>query len=362
VYDEVRGRRSFPGPGLHLLTGDEYVITRDNWRHIRSKLPMELGRIVEYGTIHNSVPCWTCTPNKSTAPEMLPLTIAGAPVIIPVLHPIPIRAGVASPDDPLEEAIHPSRPIPDPIIQAIFECYPDASGFYLLLNGYLQILVPAEFDLEDAYDTYPSRFGGLKVSYVLEGSGPRPTHYDAPLELLGSSGYVNCKGKRFGMSKLISSKLGVKLQDETGNMALTLPTHLIQKKLVAEMADPSQINEHNFLQVLVYTNATMGHNVSPKIGQMKHCYDLDIFETPQLPFPHGYEHDTSLVKVNDPFLWENFKAAPNTQWLSRDDFMALKFEDTRIFFLDSISRDFGQAKSIPLPRGPACHVGPAHIV
>jgi hypothetical protein len=107
-------------------------------------------------------------------------------------------------------------------------------------TGKYQILFPAWIDLEDAYDTYPSQFSGLKVSYVREDSGPRPT-YDS----VASSQNTNAlRLGSFGIAiqdapkaKSIKSKLGVKVQDEDENLFITISTHLITKTLLANMAD-----------------------------------------------------------------------------------------------------------------------------
>lgn len=55
----------------------------------------------------------------------------------------------------------------DDVIDQILNTFSEALGFYLLINEFLQLVVPEGFDLEDAPGRYPLRFGGLRVSYVL---------------------------------------------------------------------------------------------------------------------------------------------------------------------------------------------------
>jgi hypothetical protein len=141
----------------------------EHWSEIRDSLPIAETADMQYARVNGTSEehgAWTCLPMKTDA-SVFPLQIAKAPVVIPVQHRWPPMAGVAPPPDPRGTQLIDCRAdLPDEIIQDIFSTFKGCSGVYLLINGYLQILVPDDFDMEWAASHYPHRFGGLKVSYI----------------------------------------------------------------------------------------------------------------------------------------------------------------------------------------------------
>ncbi len=113
---------------------------------------------------------WTFVPGPSQTMDgkwSIPLRIAGAPVIIPVpwRYPLMSDVSVTPPGDP-HETISPAAPVTRTIVEDVFGVFEFARGFYLLLDGLLQLVVDEEFDVEWALTHKPNRFGGLKVEYV----------------------------------------------------------------------------------------------------------------------------------------------------------------------------------------------------
>lgn len=113
---------------------------------------------------------WTFVPGPSQTVDgkwSIPLRIAGAPVIIPVpwRYPLMSTVSVTPPGDP-HETISSAAPVTRTLVEDVFGVFDFARGFYLLLNGLLQLVVDDEFDVEWALAHKPSRFGGLKVEYV----------------------------------------------------------------------------------------------------------------------------------------------------------------------------------------------------
>jgi len=113
---------------------------------------------------------WTFVPGPSQTVDgkwSIPLRIAGAPVIIPVpwRYPLMSTVSVTPPGDP-HETISPAAPVTRTLVEDVFGVFDFARGFYLLLNGLLQLVVDDEFDVEWALAHKPNRFGGLKVEYV----------------------------------------------------------------------------------------------------------------------------------------------------------------------------------------------------
>jgi hypothetical protein len=236
-----------------LLLDESIKVTADNWKSIRSGLSLALQDIVEFAKAKDGIACWTCIPNDSVSLGDIPLTIASAPVIIPVTYPVPIRAGVAPPDDPLSKVISPRQPISDSEIQAIFKQYPQALGFYILLNGFLQILVPASFDLAGAYEDLPVRFGGLKVSFLPNDLVPIPTYNTQPVPLSNRSplqvgSFVEARPQASSPTSK-TAKLGIKTRDAKSDTYLTVATHLVTKALAASGVT---ISDKSMKQVKIY--------------------------------------------------------------------------------------------------------------
>lgn len=143
------------------------VATEDTWKTILDNLLDELrtGLFFERD-------CRTYFRDPGCLQSVIPLRIAGAPVIIPVYTPPILHAGTISPDDPHKNLIDPRTDISDETICQLLQCFPFARGFYILYNGYLQVWVDTEFDFRHNASTLPRSFGGLKVSFFIQGPSP----------------------------------------------------------------------------------------------------------------------------------------------------------------------------------------------
>jgi len=231
----------------HLLTDFEGPLSTANWHAAWERLPANLRINLSFQLVDVDVPCWTCTPwtrslpaDKLFYPNSIPLTIAGAPVVIPIMYSTPIRAGVSPPKDPYPDAISPCRFLSAKVAGDIFSFFPDASGCYVLLNGFLQLPVPANFDLDLAQSTYPTRFGGLKVIFLPESTLPIPTSNShtssqtlplsnlAPV-VMGSTAVAKPTRVK-GICKPESAKFGIKTR-KSSDTFLTVSTHLITAAL-----------------------------------------------------------------------------------------------------------------------------------
>lgn len=75
----------------------------------------------------------------------------------------------------------------------------------------------------------------------------------------------------------------------------------------------------------------------------------ETFDPDAGEFPFGYRHDLSLVEASDPATVSGFTAPINLGWLSQDGWMKLKFNTTRLFFLEDVaSPEQDKVKSICL--------------
>lgn len=54
----------------------------------------------------------------------------------------------------------------------MFRVFRRAVGFYILISGWLQVIVPDDFDFKAALTHLPHFFGGLRVDYILESLVP----------------------------------------------------------------------------------------------------------------------------------------------------------------------------------------------
>lgn len=75
----------------------------------------------------------------------------------------------------------------------------------------------------------------------------------------------------------------------------------------------------------------------------------ETFDPDACEFPFGYQHDLSLVEASDPATVSEFTAPINLGWLSKEGWMKLKFNTTRLFFLeDAAPPEQDKVKSICL--------------
>jgi hypothetical protein len=145
----------------HILGKSSGDLSVD-WEIIRDKVPDFWKWDIKYQTTHSEddaiYGCWTCTPLESDDPKLYPLTIASAPVVLPVEHQWPPAAGLNPPPDP-----RPSTPIdcrkelPLEVIRDLFLTFEGSVGFYVLISGLIQVIVPDDFDLVRENDLLPQQ-------------------------------------------------------------------------------------------------------------------------------------------------------------------------------------------------------------
>jgi len=198
--------------------------------------------MIEFSEHMDGTACWTCYPTESMPSSALPLTIAGMPVVIPVEHAVPLRAPLGSQTDPYPERLHPAHVVTKAVGSMIISHFRDALGFYLLLNGQLQIIVPPEFDYVWAYDQQPTEFGGLSVCYISADAVPRLSAHFGPSKPSPPTAHVSTReawvkgSSRLGKKKLkpMNAQIGVRTRDSSGDVHFTIPTHLVAKALKYE--------------------------------------------------------------------------------------------------------------------------------
>jgi hypothetical protein len=135
----------------HILRNEVENIETD-WKDVWNMIPEVWKWDLEHHTIHRADGtrhgCWTCTPIESDEPKLYPLTIASAPVVLPVEYQWPPAAGLNPPPDPRPSTpIDCSRELPLDTIRDLFLTFEGSVGFYILISGLIQVIVPDDFDL-----------------------------------------------------------------------------------------------------------------------------------------------------------------------------------------------------------------------
>jgi hypothetical protein len=192
----------------HLFPG----LTSPDWKDVQTQLPDSWMWDVDHHSTTSptdapSSGCWTCTPLNDEDPRSFPLTIAGAPVILPVEYTWPPMAGVNPPPDPRPSApIDCTAEVPLKVIRDIFLTFEGSLGFYLLVNGVLQILVGEEFNKEWASSHLPHKYGGLKVCYIAKNM--EPTMFPSTSTLSTKTDTMKSKSSQVSTAQSSISGLG----------------------------------------------------------------------------------------------------------------------------------------------------------
>jgi tetratricopeptide (TPR) repeat protein len=263
--------------------------TRDNTvihyeqRHRDVVSPLDLPEMMrdnlEYREVYGSGPVWTYTSSEDVSIDSIPLRISGHPVVVPIKYRHPAAAYTIPPPDPRHLFIDASKGVSEDIVNDIFETYNDILGFYLLINGMLQLIIPEDFDIENALSHKPNEFGSLKVSYIhqsiiptaesqegtFSGSLQEPPNVEAatsqhtrpsyPLQVCDNTSTSSEHGKsRDGSMDLkigsmvhacmiglkavnrFQGKIGL-MTESNGQNHMVIPTHILTQALMATKSD-----------------------------------------------------------------------------------------------------------------------------
>ncbi|KAF1996799.1 hypothetical protein P154DRAFT_442654 [Amniculicola lignicola CBS 123094] len=339
----------------------------DNWEELRDQLPEDWQWDVEYHQIHSDadVPrgSWTCTPMEADVPKNVPLTIGGAPVVIPVEYQWPPLGGAVNPPpDP-----RPSSPLDCTakleldVIRDIFLTFGGSIGMYVLVNGLLQILVPEDFDTTWASSHLPHKYGGLKVCYITQSMDAtmipaktetkskavqttqtstmssifsqltgRPTHnvVSQPLQL---NDFIEARMKSTLRKEKFAGRIGLRVAKD-GESKLLMSSHVITEAILGRShrpaifrKEPYEVLERDWNeQVEIWAG-------NEKVGTIEKTFD------PQAElYPEGFVHDLTVIKplpsaVN--ILSSITSPIPDLGWLSRETWNCLRRQVTPLKIL-----------------------------
>jgi hypothetical protein len=158
-------------PDMRHILSQVTSVQLEKWEEQRNLLPESYRWDIEYEGQHSAFDdgygCWTCMPLQGTEDTQIPLTIANYPVVLPVEYQWPPIGGVSPPPDPrVSTQIDCRMEITVSMARDILLTFPGSLGFYMLVNGLLQIIVPEDFDTAWAASHLPHKFGGLKVCFI----------------------------------------------------------------------------------------------------------------------------------------------------------------------------------------------------
>jgi hypothetical protein len=370
---EKQSAEDLPEANMFVEFGDALG---SDWTVVQTQLPEDWMWDVEYQS-----GCWTCTPLEPDLPKHYPLTIAGAPVVLPVEYQWPLVGGTNPPPDP-----RPSAPIdcrsemPLDVVRDMFLTFEGSIGFYILMSGFLQIMVSEDFDTTWASSHLPHKYGGLKVCYIphnLEAtmlpSSTETTETNPVLNLQTSSisslfrqsrtstgssnstlklnDFIEARPKANHRKEKYSGRIGLKVI-KAGNPYLIISTHIITEAILAKSHRDALFGRGRGRGRGRYDKLDDDWNEhidiwagNEKVGTIDKSFDHEAEI-----YPHGFRHDVTLVKPTMPAS-VNGIASPisGMGWLKREEWNALRQQTSAVKVLGP-TEDHRLAKSIKCSR------------
>ncbi|KAF1970998.1 hypothetical protein BU23DRAFT_648385 [Bimuria novae-zelandiae CBS 107.79] len=294
-----------------------------------------------------------------------------APVFIPIEHPWPLTVGVKPPPDPRPLApIDCTAILSLDVIRDIFLTFEGSIGFYLLINGFLQILVQGGFDREWASSHLPNKFGRLKVSYVNQTMEPTVTLSPEKIETsqtpqtqasqasqssgissifrpsrtstassaqpLRINDFLEARAKSSHRKEQFTGRIGLKV-NKCGDPYLIMSTHVIAEAILARSQLSGLVGRRDRVEKLdddwsEHVEIWAGNE---KIGTVHESFDpeAEIYHT-------GFKHDITLIKPTHPSSTKDVNTPiPNIGWLSRSNWHSLRQTSAAVNLLPPTDAD-----------------------
>ncbi|KAJ4356650.1 uncharacterized protein N0V89_004686 [Didymosphaeria variabile] len=323
---------------------------------------------VEYHTTHstdgNDHSCWTCTPSEPEDPKNFPLTISLAAVVIPVEYQWPPVGGVHPPPDPRPSVlVDYANVLPLEVIRDIFLTFEGSIGFYLLINGLLQIIVPETFDRKWASSHLPHKFGGLKISYINQTLEPTATLSPSKTKTVKTQGshatqnssrgsifrpsrtsiasssqplcindFIEAKSKSSHKKERFSGRIGLKVaRGGDSEPYLIMSTHVITEAILAKSQLSEFLGRRDRFEKLddEWNDHVEIWAGNERIGTIHQTFDQEA-ET----YPNGFKHDMTLIKpINPSSINDITTPIQDLGWLSRSSWHALRQQSSSVKLL-----------------------------
>jgi hypothetical protein len=355
----------------HLI--DEFTgLLEADWNVAQMLLPESWRWDVEF-----QFGCWTATPIEADSPQHYPLTIARAPVVLPVDYQWPPIGGVNPPPDPRPSApINCQAPLAAEIIRDLFLTFEGSVGFYILISGLLQIIVPRDFDIAWASSHLPHKYGGLKVCYIeqtLEAtmlpSATETTKARPPLLSPNSSlsgifrssrtstaatgptlklnDFIEARPKANHRKEKYAGRLGLKVTKDS-EPYLLMSTHVITEAMLVKSHREAIFgrSRDRFEKLGDDWNKSVevwaGNEI---IGTIDKSFDTDADI-----YPNGFHHDVTLIKPTSPAsIKDVVSPIANLGWLNHESWASLRQNTSAIKIL-GCTESHRCAKSIKCSR------------
>ncbi|KAF2818114.1 hypothetical protein CC86DRAFT_309837 [Ophiobolus disseminans] len=326
----------------------------NTWNEIRNQLPesykWDIEYITTYGHSEADTGCWTCVP--LTESGSVPLTIAGAPVVLPVEHQWPPVGGINPPPDPRPLApIDCWTELSMETIRDIFLTFEDSLGFYVLISGLLQVIVGETFNTTSASSHLPHWYGGLKVCYIANTMEPtmlgsnQATTSETSASLQAQSSRVLGASKQARSTqslqlndliearvqtpsrKKFAGRIGLKVEKDD-QLYLVMSSHVITEAILSKYSFGSNRHPVKRLEEDWNNNAVIfAGNV--KIGTIEKSYD----ESAEY-YPTGFHHDVTLIQPYVTASVNDIKSPiSDIGWLCRDAWSSLRQQPSALKIL-----------------------------
>ncbi|KAF2190137.1 hypothetical protein K469DRAFT_560321 [Zopfia rhizophila CBS 207.26] len=331
----------------------------EDWKNIRAQLPESWMWDVDYHSIQSEHRgYWTCTPTDPDNPENFPLTIAGDPVIIPVEYHWPPMAGVNPPPDPRPSTpISPTAGLSMDMVRDLFLTFKGSIGFYVLLNGLLQIIVSEEFDTEWASSHLPHKYGGLRVCYIPQSTSPTmlPTKTET-MKSKGSQGsaassifgqfrpqsttlfqthhlndFIEVRTKSSHRKEKFAGRIGLKTSKQ-GDEFVVMSTHVITEAILAKSQRSSIFGRKRspFDQL----DSDWNEHVEIWAGNETIGLIGKTFDPDAAGYPDGFMHDITLIKPTNPSVFRDIQTpVSDLGWISREGWNSLRQQSNTVKIL-----------------------------
>ncbi|CAI9636997.1 unnamed protein product [Alternaria burnsii] len=383
VSDEELGisPSTYHTPHLMPLQNLQYHRLLHDWKTIQASLPADWQWDVEYHTTkanhsgqHGS---WTCTPLDLLEQKCYPLTIAGAPVIIPVEYRWPPESGLTPPPDPRATTpIDCWATLPLELVKDLFLTFKDSIGFYVLINGLLQVIVPEYYDTSWASSHLPHKYGGLKVCYIEQNLEPtmlpsatdtsRVTTSGSPVgshdvsgifrpaslstqsvikfpslklnDLIEARAVSNHRRERF------SGRVGLRVTRAGLEPLIVMSTHVITEAILAK-SHRDTIFSRGLDDRFKKLEDDWNEHVNIWAGEKKIGTIDKTFDKEAKLYPAGFKHDITLIKPSPPAVVQDIVSpVANLGWLHQKSWNSLRQQTSTVKILaDAESSRLGKS-------------------
>ncbi|KAL1797949.1 hypothetical protein ACET3X_004555 [Alternaria dauci] len=247
------------------------------------------------------------------------------------------------------------------LIIDLFRTFQGSVGFYILINGLLQVIVPKDYDTSWASSHLPHKYGGLKVCYIEHSVEPtmlpvttetrqtishgaslkfpnasiasRPANPSAHKSNIKLNNFIEARPLSNHRKDKFSGRIGLKVVMGYGEPLIVMSSHVITEAVLARSYRDTILGwkSENRLRRL---NDDWNAHVEIWAGGEKIGTVYDSFDKGAWIYPNGFNHDVTLVKPTSPAIVKDIVSpVANLGWLSHDSWTALRQQTSTVKIL-----------------------------